>query len=888
MSKAFENVKSELKADENQVIKTLVFGKPHVYFNADARILDCNEAFIKLVKISKNDLLSSRPTDHLLNNQFIATLRKAETEGVSTFRGNVLFGNALSPLFLEAVLLKIEPVNSPDQKIICLILESNIDEPAIQQAYARDSSGSGIKDYPDAAISLHAPNGNALYISPSIESLLGYSAAELREMNATDIVYPEDAHIVRNVVEKLNEGSEHLNSRYRMVHKNGSVIPVESSSYLIDDVHGTGKHIVNVTRDLSSQAKMEHALERSEQKYYRLVMNLPTGISLINAKGQLLEVNDAMKNIMGLPLDAPIPEMNFFNIEAMKRMNIDVQLTKCIETKEIVNGEITYKISSKQRGKYLSYSFVPVLSSNKEVDVVIGYVSDLTQQMKAEIVSHERAEFLNLVINAIKAPFFVKDKDHRWVMLNDAAIEMMGQTREALVGKSDYDLYPREQADIFWKYDELVFETGSSTNEEQINWSDGTLHTIVTNKQLYIEKSTGKKFIVGTIHDISNYKKIEKELRASEMKYRELFDNANDFILTTDLEGNITNANRTLLNFLKTDLETFSQHNVLDFISDDNLESTLAMKDKLLEGQLEDVIEINAIHKDGQPVVYEIKASLIKRNGVPVGIQCVFSDITERRETSLKLEKYNKDLLELNMTKDKFFSIIAHDLRNPFSSMIGFSEMLLEDLEELSKDEIRDSLKIIHSSAKNSFSLLDNLLAWSRLETGHMPFDPSKVILTNAVEEVVNVLFNLAYRKKIEISNLIGPEMLAWADKNMLNTILNNLIMNAIKFTPFGGEINIFAGIHASESDSGKEFIRISVADTGIGMEADAREKLFAANKLVSTPGTDKEQGTGLGLLLVREMVERHGGVIQVESNPGKGSVFSFLIPAFNPEEFQA
>jgi signal transduction histidine kinase len=249
----------------------------------------------------------------------------------------------------------------------------------------------------------------------------------------------------------------------------------------------------------------------------------------------------------------------------------------------------------------------------------------------------------------------------------------------------------------------------------------------------------------------------------------------------------------------------------------------------------------------------------------------------------LKLEEYNRSLLELNKTKDKFFSIIAHDLRNPYSSLIGFTDLLLEDLETLSAKEVRDYLKIIRNSAKNSLNLLENLLAWSRLETGRMPFDPAKIVLTNAIEDVVNVLYSLAYRKKIEINNLVGNDVLLFADKNMLNTILNNLVMNAIKYTPMGGEINVFAGEPFTEAGSGREFIKITVADNGIGMEEEVCKSLFITNKQTSSPGTEKEQGTGLGLLLSREMVEKHGGRIMAESTPGKGSVFSFLIPAFRP-----
>jgi PAS domain S-box-containing protein len=565
----------------------------------------------------------------------------------------------------------------------------------------------------------------------------------------------------------------------------------------------------------------------------------------------------------------------------MKDSGISEQFSRCIQTKEPVNGEIQLRLSRKAPVSDLNYRFVPIFDQSGAIESVIGYVHDLSQQKKAERDYHERADFLNLVINAIKTPFFVKDNDHKWVVLNDAAVEMMGQPREVLIGKSDYNLYPKEQADIFWKYDEMVFKTGSSSNEEQITWSDGTIHTIVTYKELYIEKPSGKNFIVGTIHDITAYKKIEEELRASELKYRELFDNANDFILTTDLEGKITNANRTLLRYLQTDLESLKQHNVFEFVREENIDMAYDIKAKMLAGEPEQSFELNAYGLNRQAVVYEVKTSLIKRNNEPIGVQCVFSDVTERREASTRLEKYNESLLELNANKDKFFRIIAHDLRNPYNSIMGFSEMLIEDLDSVSKDEIKESLTIIYGAAKNSFSLLENLLAWSRLETGSIAFTPVQIILSDIVEEVVNVLFSAAYRKKIDIENLVKPEVMLFADKNMMIAMLNNLVMNAIKFTQSGGKIKIYS--EAFTPDRGKDFIRISVADNGIGMDAETSKFLFTANRMVSTPGTEKEQGTGLGLLLVREMVEKHGGSIKVESSPGKGSVFSLAIPVHLP-----
>lgn len=876
----FQDINAGLNYQDNRFFEHMASTKPYLKFDNKLRLCGSNDLFAKAFKISEEELFNPDIFNSDQNILFLEAVRTAEKDGISSFHGTLYFGTGLPEVHLKAVLFKIRSQIPEESVILCFILESRFLDSDIKPLQGILSSMAALPSYFYASVSVHDAVGNLVYISPLTEVLLGYSQTELMKMDPFFPVHPEDVPIVKEVIEKLNSGGNYLNSRYRVIHKNGAVKNVETISYLMTHASETSNHIVNVTWDLGTQQGIEHALRLSEQKYYRLVMNLPVGVTLINASGTLLEANEAMRKIMRIPAKVSIAELNFLNIEIIKRSGISAQFRRCIETKDVVNGEAQINISRRSPISYLTYSFVPILNFNNDVESVIGYVNDLTKQRKAESDILERADFLNLVINTIKTPFFVKDEKHRWVVLNDAAVQMMGQPRENLIGKSDYDLYPKEQADVFWQYDELVLSSGNSYNEEQITWSDGTLHTIVTYKQLYIEKSTGKKFIVGTIHDITRYKKIEEELRASELKYRELFNNANDFILTADLEGNITNANRTLLKYLRTDLKSLMLHNVFEFIREEDLELATGIKDKMLSGESEFTFELKAYGVDRQHLIYEVKASLINLNGQPVGVQCIFSDITARREASLQLEKLNESLIELNTTKDKFFSIIAHDLRNPYSSMIGFSEMLLEDLDNMSKDEIRDSLKIVHTSAKNSFSLLENLLAWSRLETGHMKFAPVEVNLVNAVEDVVNVLFSLAYRKKIDINNLVEPDVVVMADKNMLNTILNNLLMNAIKFTHPGGEITIFSAPYASGNELIKDYIKISVADTGVGMDAETTEKLFSSNRMVSNPGTDKEQGTGLGLLLTREMVEKHGGKIMVQSSPGEGSVFSFLIPA--------
>ena len=238
-----------------------------------------------------------------------------------------------------------------------------------------------------------------------------------------------------------------------------------------------------------------------------------------------------------------------------------------------------------------------------------------------------------------------------------------------------------------------------------------------------------------------------------------------------------------------------------------------------------------------------------------------------------KLEESNRELLVLNSTKDRFFSIIAHDLRNPFHAVSGFSEILLRDYKKLPPEKVERFLTLINKSSVNGGNLLENLLQWSRAQTGKISFEPIQLHLIGIVNNVVDLLEGEAQRKNIEIVQAIELEMMAFVDENMLKTILRNLISNAIKFTPEKGTITI----KALEKFP---LIEISIIDTGVGISSQQMQLLFNVETNISTKGTASESGTGLGLILCKEFVEKNGGKIWVESEVGKGSEFKFTLPA--------
>ena len=241
-------------------------------------------------------------------------------------------------------------------------------------------------------------------------------------------------------------------------------------------------------------------------------------------------------------------------------------------------------------------------------------------------------------------------------------------------------------------------------------------------------------------------------------------------------------------------------------------------------------------------------------------------DITEIKDNELKL-------IELNATKDKFFSIIAHDLRSPFNSLLGITKLLDDDLPTMTQEQIKKIVVTIRKSATSLYSLLENLLEWSRLQRGFIPYTPKPILLMPKVMIETSMLMDSATKKEIEFSYNIPDGLVVVADENMLGGILRNLASNSVKFTPKGGKVVISA---RPISDN---WIEVSVKDTGIGMNKEMAGKLFKSDMDTGRRGTDNEPTTGLGLFICKDFVEKHGGEIWVESKEGKGSTFYFTLP---------
>jgi len=244
----------------------------------------------------------------------------------------------------------------------------------------------------------------------------------------------------------------------------------------------------------------------------------------------------------------------------------------------------------------------------------------------------------------------------------------------------------------------------------------------------------------------------------------------------------------------------------------------------------------------------------------------------ENADTFRLIKQQNFELQESNATKDKLFSIIAHDLKNPFTVILSLSETLSDTFRDLNEDELEECLKKMHNSAQKIYELLANLLTWSRSQTGKIQFNPERLKLNQLVQEVTELLRNQYEMKNISLNVDIDADLMVLADSNMLNTVMRNLISNAVKYTNNGGIINV-------SGNAGDDSIQVTIKDNGIGIHSDTIDKLFRIEHKISSPGTSNERGTGLGLILCKEFVEKHGGRIWLASELGKGSSFYFTIP---------
>jgi PAS domain S-box-containing protein len=609
----------------------------------------------------------------------------------------------------------------------------------------------------------------------------------------------------------------------------------------------------------------EQVLIESEKKLRVVFETANVGIAILNCNGKFEIFNNYWLQLLGYNSD----ELN--GLTNMEITHVDDLEISRINMLDLSNGKTNnFRIEKRYIKKDKSILWVDISVSaikdeNKNIINYIGVIKDITQRKKAE------NEIRKLSTALIQSPTSIVITDLKGTIeyTNPQFTNITGYAQEEVIGKnsrilkSDYhrpnyykDLWDTVISGNIWKG-----ELYNKHKNGSLFWEEAVIAPIFDDNNQIIS-------IVAVKQDITERKKIEfKHIRnKGNLKKAQKIGNVGHW--DYNIVENKLYWSEQIYRIYEVSPDDFE----LNF---ENVIQLLHPEDRqLFVDEYYKSIENNEIFEIGHRIItksgktkYIIQRATTKYDevGKPLSSLGSVQDITELKEKEIQLK-------ELNTTKDKFFSIISHDLRSPFNSILGFSELLLKNHSKYDNEEREYFINTIYMSAKNTLSLLDNLLTWARSQSGKINLSKENINLKFFLKELTLILQEQANNKKIEIKNHITENILVFADRNMLDTIFRNLITNAIKYTNEGGIIEL-------KQKTETEFVEITIADNGVGMNEKIRNSLFKTGETKSIEGTDGERGTGLGLILCKEFVEKHGGKIWVESEFGKGATFYFTIP---------
>ena len=603
----------------------------------------------------------------------------------------------------------------------------------------------------------------------------------------------------------------------------------------------------------------EQALIQSEEKFRNLLELAPEAFYHGDSEGSIIAVNE--KAI----------ELTEYSREEL----ISMPISKLFSPDTLKENPLRYDLL--QRGETITRERRIITKTGNAVIIEMKskmmpdgrlqcFMSDITERKKAEQALTQIEDRLKLIVNESPFPIAIaNDSNEKILYWSRSAKKMFGHSPEYVtewykLAYPDAD-YRKKVIKRWESYFREAQETGRAINtgEYEIACKNGSVKTC----ELYIQYINNN--VIVSFNDITERLKIEKALKQSEEKSRLLIKNSNDIIVLINEKGDQTFISDVVENITGyTANELYG--NILDVIHPDDKELLLQHWTEVLSNSKKSArVQYRHKHKVKGYVWLEAVAQNFLDNPFIKSVVANIRDITYNKENETKLTKLNAD-------KDRFISILGHDLRSPFNTILGFSELLSKNSHRYDSDKITKLANSINKSGQSVLNLLNGLLNWARAEQDDIAFNPQSFKLRDVCNGILETLSPISKEKNIGINCLFEDGLKVFADTNMLQTILRNLVSNAIKFTNSGGSIDI-----AAEQSS--EYVTITVRDNGIGISSDDLPKLFDISDIITTTGTSGESGTGLGLLLCKEFVEKHGGRIWAESQEGKGSEFRFTLP---------
>lgn len=566
-------------------------------------------------------------------------------------------------------------------------------------------------------------------------------------------------------------------------------------------------------------------------------------------------------------------------------------LDKCLHNPDQTQY-LTLKSSVNNNNIVIDWDFFVIKDSKGEIIEIQGIGRDISRAFKIEQeLSYTENKFKNLISNLNELVCEI-DENSNFTFVNDQYERVLGYKATELLGTNATNLiHPDDIVNSTFKHKQISEDLDSSIDIWRFRDKNGQYRIFECKGKVYIDSDNKKKTVVIS-YDLTDKKRLE------DMFTNAFQSNAAAMSISRLSTGEYVEVNKNSL-----DLFGYTREEVIGKTSNElNVFPSSNDRNRLLEklkkdGLIKD-IELQMMTKDKKIIIGLVSMSIVNVAGEQMILNSIV-DITERKSNEEKMQKLYeeltqyKDEIEVNLhqknalieeleqskvklkqsidSKDKLFSIIAHDLTSPFTSFLNLSEMLVKDMEDLSIKDLKKMSQTINNSANSVFNLLNDLLQWSRSQIGSLEVKFENHNLYELIFACMYIMQEMADKKRIMFDLNIDRKIIITCDKNMFTTIMRNLITNAIKFSNYGGKVKLIA----ARVDN---FIEITVQDFGVGMSEETRASLFGSNRHISTLGTQNEKGNGLGLVLCKEFVSKHKGNIWVESELNKGSKFKFTI----------
>jgi PAS domain S-box-containing protein len=735
-------------------------------------------------------------------------------------------------------------------------------------------------------------------------------------------LFAHDIKYGREVWRKFfDEGKLHIDTKEKRF--DGSDLVIIGDYTCIYDEEGRIRGHFGVQSDITEQERFKQALIESEGKFRSIIENSPYSILITNQDGIIIDCNHTFEKITNIDrneiLNKHIVDYHKKLFKSDERNKTDFEKIKSsiqglysnpdvlpltyvtsiwINSREVFLEQIVFRI--KTADGFLLISMAQDITERKQLeeirDMRLRLMEYSNKNPLDKLLEKTLDEIEYLTGSTIGFYHFVS-KDQNTITLQ-AWSSSTSKEFCNIEGMHGYH-YDVEEAGIWAdcvRTKKPIIHNDYETEASKKGLPDGHAEIVrelvvpvLRNEKVVAILGVGNKptnydehdletvsFIADVIWEITERKRTEDALKESHERFDLAVSGSNNGIFDWNIVTNelyYSPVWKEQLGYKKDELENFLD-TFVNLLHPDDKPHVMNYVDKYLTGEIRNYDnEFRMRHKNGTyKWIRAIGSALRDENDKPYRMLGSHVDITEKKERELLISNQNKELEKINAEKDKFFSIIAHDLRSPLGGIMQLSEFLSEEFDEFPDEEKLNMVKAIHKSAGNVFKLLVNLLDWSRLQRGMIPFEPTEYNLYNLISEGIIDQYDMAIKKEIILKIKIDDELKVYCDKNMIMTTFRNLVSNAIKFTNNGGKIIV-------DAEQNSEFTKISVEDNGIGMSDKIKDNLFNIEVNTSRKGTGGESSSGLGLILCHEFISKHSGEIIVESEKEKGSKFTVILP---------